>query len=56
MGGGALTKPCPIGMARSRREIKNLAGTGLTDAFAKGIPSGALKFIGIIPLLNYTVL
>ena len=55
-GGGPLTKPRPIRMALSKREIKNFAGMSLTQELAKWILRGPLKFIGLIPLLNYNVI
>ena len=35
-----LAKPCPIGMARPKREIKNFAGMRLTKELTKGILRG----------------
>ena len=55
-GAGPLNKPRPIGSAHAKREITNFAGMSLTKELTKGILRGALKFIGLIPLLNYTVI
>ena len=46
MGGGRLTKPRSVGRDRSKREINNFAGMGLTKELTKGILSGPLKFLG----------
>ena len=54
--GGPLTKPSPIGVAHSKREITIFAGMSLTKEFTKEILRVALKLIGLIPLLNYTVI
>ena len=50
-----LAKPRPIGLARSKREIKNFAGMSLTKELTKGVRRGPLKLFGLIPL-NYTVI
>ena len=54
--GAAFTKPRPIGLAHSKREISNFAGMGLAKELIKGILRGPLKFIGLMPLLNHTVI
>ena len=53
-GGAPVTKPSPIGMARSKSEIRNFAGMRLTKELTKGISRGPVKFFGLTPLLNYT--
>ena len=53
---GGLDKPRPIGVAHSEREIASFAGMSLTKGLIKGIPSSPLKFVGLNPLLNYTVI
>ena len=52
----APTKPRPIGPAHSKREIWNFAGMILTKELTKGILTGPLKCIGLIPLLNRAVI
>ena len=39
-GGAPLAKPRPIGLARSKREIKNFARMSLTKELTKGILRG----------------
>ena len=51
-----LTKPRPIGVAHSKREIPNFAGMSITKELTKVILRGPLNSIGLIPLLNYTVI
>ena len=55
-GGVPITKPRAIVVGRSERENKNFAGMRLTKELIGGILSAPLKFIGSIPLLNYTVI
>ena len=40
-GGPPNAKPRPSGLARSKREIKNFAGMGLTRELTEGILSGS---------------
>ena len=54
--GESLTKSRSIGAAHSKREISNFAGMSLTHGLTKGILRGPLKFIGLIPLVNYAVI
>ena len=54
--GAPLTKPRPIGKAHPKREIPNFAGMSVTKELAEAILSGPLKLIGLIPLLNYTII
>ena len=53
---GPLTTLRPIGVDHSKREISNFAGMSLTKELIKEIPRGSLKFVGLIPLLNYAVI
>ena len=53
---GALTKPRPIGAARSERENPNFTGMSLTKERIKRILRGPLKFFGPNPLLNRIVI
>ena len=39
-----------------KREIPNFTGTIITKELPKGILTASLKYIGVIPLLNYTVI
>ena len=50
------TRPRPIGVAHSEREVANFAGMGLTEALIKGIRRGPLKVVGLSPLLNFAVI
>ena len=55
-GGPPPTKPRSIAAAHPEREISNFAGMSLTKELPEGILRGPLKFTGLIPLLNYTVI
>ena len=55
-GGPPVTKPRTIGLDHPKREIKNLAGMSLTKALTEEILRGPLKFLWLIPLLNYTAM
>ena len=51
-----LTKSRPIGSAQAKREISNFVAISLTNALIEGILRPRLKFIGLIPLLNFSVI
>ena len=55
-GGSPITKPHPIGVTHSEREVSNFAGMSLTKELIKGILMAPLKFHGLMPLLNYTLI
>ena len=52
--GTPLTKPRTIGADHLKREIPNFDGMSLKKALTEEISRGSLKFVGLIPLLNYT--
>ena len=54
--GAPLTKPRPIGEAHAKRDISNFDGMILTKELTKSILRDPFKLIGLIALLNYTVI
>ena len=55
MGRGLLSRFLS-GRLIPKRAMPNFAGMGLTKELSKVILRGPLKFIGLISLLNYTVI
>ena len=55
-GGHPLTKPRPIGADHAKREIANFDGMCFKNELTAEILRRSIKFLGLIHLLNYTVI